>query len=102
MQCADTYCVESCLYDALSRDPETGAVLVDEKACTACEACIAACPVGGISLDKEKNIVFKCDLCGGDPECVKFCSRDALTLIETDITAPERKSFMLETEKLLA
>ncbi len=102
IQCADTYCIESCSYGALSRDPETGAVLVDENLCNACEACIVACPLGGISLDKDKDVVFKCDLCGGDPECVKFCSRGALTLIETDITAPERKSFMTETEKLLS
>ncbi len=101
-QCAEVHCIESCPLTALNRDAETGAVLVDDKLCNACEACIVACPVGGISLDKEKNIVFKCDLCGGDPECVKFCSRGALTLKETDITAPERKSFMTETEKLLS
>ena len=102
MQCADTYCVESCPYDALSRDPKTGAVLVDAKSCNGCEACIVACPVSVISLDKEKNIVFKCDLCGGDPECVKFCSRNALVLKDTDITSAERKSFMVETGKLLS
>ncbi len=102
MQCAETYCVESCPLAALSRDTETGAVLVDEQLCNGCEACVVACPIGAISYDKEREIIFKCDLCGGDPECVKFCSRGTLALTDTDITSPERKSFMVETEKLLS
>ncbi len=102
IQCADTYCVKSCPSESLSRDPKTGAVLVDENSCTGCEICVTECPVGGISYDKEKGVVFKCDLCGGDPECVKFCSRGALTFEDTDIETPERKSFMSETEKLLS
>ncbi len=102
-QCAEAYCVESCpLPGALSRDPETGAVLVDDELCNGCEACMVACPIGAIYLNKETGIVFKCDLCGGDPECVKFCSRDALTLKDTDIDSPERTSFMVETEELLS
>ncbi len=104
IQCAEGYCVESCPETALSRDPKTGAVLVDDTLCTgaSCEACVDACPLGAISLDKERDIVFKCDLCGGDPQCVKFCSRDALAFKDTDITSPERKSFMAETGKLLS
>lgn len=102
IQCAEEYCVKSCPLAAISRDPETGAVLVDDKLCNGCEACIVACPVGGISYDKERGVVFKCDLCGGDPECVKFCSRGALVLKDTDITSPERKSFMVATGKLLS
>ena len=101
-QCAEAYCVESCPSAALARDEATGAVLLDDKLCTGCEICIDACPVGGISYDAERNIIFKCDLCGGDPECVKFCSREAIILKETDIDSPERKSFMEETTKLLA
>ena len=100
-QCAEAYCVESCPVAALSRDSATGAVLVDGELCNGCQACVVACPLGAISYDEERDIVFKCDLCGGDPECVKFCSRDALTLKETDIDSSERKSFMVETGKLL-
>ncbi len=101
IQCAETYCVESCPLAALSRDPETGAVLVDEQLCNGCEVCIVACPLGAISYDKERAVVFKCDLGGGDPECVKFCSREALAFNDTNIDSAERKSFMAETEKLL-
>lgn len=102
IQCADAYCIESCTFGALSRDEKTGAVVVDDKLCTGCEECIAVCPVGAISYDKERNIVFTCDLCGGDPECVKFCSREALILRDIDPASPERKSFMAETGKLLS
>ncbi len=102
MHCAEAHCLESCAYGALSRDARTGAVLVDNKLCNGCEACLLVCPLGAISLDKQKEIVFKCDLCGGDPECVKWCSRGALTLKETDFTSPDRKSFITETSKLLS
>jgi anaerobic carbon-monoxide dehydrogenase iron sulfur subunit len=102
IQCADACCVESCPSSALSRDPETGVVLVDGELCTGCEACIDACPLGAISYDKERKTVFKCDLCGGDPECVKFCSRGALVLKDSDIDSPERRSFMMETGNLLS
>ena len=102
LQCADAYCIESCTFGALSRDEETGAVLVDDKSCTACEECIVACPIGAIYLNKEKGTVFKCDLCGGDPECVKFCSREVLILRDIDPASPDRKSFREETSKLLS
>ena len=101
IQCPEEYCIKSCHDGALVRDPETGAVLVDESLCTSCQACVAACPVGGISFDTEKNIVFKCDLCGGDPECVKFCSREALVLKDTNFDSPDRRSFVRETGKLV-
>ncbi|MFC1958796.1 4Fe-4S dicluster domain-containing protein [Chloroflexota bacterium] len=102
LQCADADCIESCTFGALSRDEETGVVAVDDKSCTACEECVVACPVGAIYPNKEKDTVFKCDLCGGDPECVKFCSREALILKDIDPASADRKSFRAETSKLLA
>ena len=102
LQCAEGDGIEGWAYGALSRDPKTGAVLVDDKSCSGCEICVDACPLGAISLDREREVVFKCDLCGGDPECVKVCSRNALVLKYTDITSAERKSFMVETGKLLS
>ena len=101
-QCDEAYCVESCPTGALNRDPGTGAVLVDEASCNGCEACLVVCPLGAIYMNNETSTVFKCDLCGGDPECVKFCSRSTLTLEEADIDSPDRKSFMAETTELLA
>ena len=101
MHCAEANCVESCPSTALKRDPKTGAVLVDHAACSGCESCVDACPLGALSYDREKKAVLKCDLCGGDPKCVKFCSRGALTFKDTDIGSPERKAFTAETGRLL-
>ena len=102
MQCGDAYCMEVCAYGALSRDNKTGAVVVDHRSCNGCEACVLACPLESISLDKEKGIVLKCDLCGGDPECVKVCSREALIAKDCDPASEERKSFRAETSKALS
>ena len=101
LQCADAYCVESCAYGALSKDDKTGVVLVDDELCNGCEICITACPLGAKSLDREREGVFKCDLCGGDPECVKICSREALAVKDIDPASRGRKSFMTETTELL-
>jgi len=102
IQCADAYCMQSCAYGALSRSSKTGAVLVDDQLCDGCEACVIACPLGAISLDKENKVVFKCDLCGGDPECVKVCAREALIETDTDPASQERNSLMAETSKALS
>ncbi len=102
IQCVEAYCMESCPLGALSRDEKTGAVLVDDKLCNGCEACIAACPLGAIHLDSDKGIVFKCDLCGGDPECAKMCTRETLIMKVDDIDSPARKTLMGEMSRLLS
>jgi len=94
--------MESCAYGALSKDSKTGAVLVDDQLCNGCEACVVACPLSAISLDEEKEIVLKCDLCGGDPQCIKVCSREGLIVNDTDPASHERKSLMAETSKALS
>ena len=102
MQCEEAHCLQSCVYDAISRDEKTGAVLIDSAVCNGCQACLVVCPVNAVFFNNEKDKALKCDLCGGDPECVKFCSRNAIILKDTDFTAPDRKTFMTETSKLLS
>lgn len=74
-------CVTSCPRKALSWDEEVGVVRVDAKRCNACGLCINACDEGAIQLDPITGIVNICDLCNGDPECVKWCPEGVLGLI---------------------
>jgi Fe-S-cluster-containing hydrogenase component 2 len=72
-QCTDYPCVYSCPYEALSIESETSAVLVDKEKCVTCGICIDACPGKIPHIHPRKNHVLICDLCKGDPQCVKVC-----------------------------
>ncbi len=101
IHCASSPCLESCPTGAISRDEKTGVVSIDPDVCTGCETCISVCPVHGIALDEGKGIAFKCDLCGGEPECVKWCPNEALLLKEVEIDSAERKAFVDQVSKYL-
>ncbi len=51
-----------------------------------CMICRAACPEKPFFFEPGTEIPLKCDLCGEppDPCCVKWCTSDALTLIEVE------------------
>jgi len=72
-QCEEAPCIKVCPFGALSRSPDTGALVVDEERCRGCGQCQEACPHGGISLDPRSHIPLVCNLCGGNPECVRVC-----------------------------
>jgi Fe-S-cluster-containing hydrogenase component 2 len=72
-QCEDYPCVEACPEKALSVTVETGAVKVDVERCTACGLCITACPGNVPHLHPDGNSIVICDLCDGEPQCVKAC-----------------------------
>lgn len=76
-QCGSARCVQACPEHALSRDPRTRAIVLDKERCLKCYACRDACPFGAIHLDTGK-IPLICDLCGGDPACVKACPTAAV------------------------
>ncbi|MBI4295699.1 MAG: 4Fe-4S dicluster domain-containing protein [Chloroflexi bacterium] len=80
-QCRDPWCMKACPADAMTRDPETNAVLILADHCTGCRACADACPFGVIRINPEGDML-KCDLCSGDPVCVKSCIPRALTFVE--------------------
>ena len=79
-QCAQPRCVPACPAGALSKDPETGVVAWDGERCVDCGLCTLACPYAGVTWNETEGRVMKCDLCGGDPACVKSCPRGALEL----------------------
>lgn len=99
-QCAGAECVAVCPSQALSVDLETGARVINEELCVGCQLCLNACPVvpPRIRYDAVTNTCFKCDLCGGDPQCVKFCPTGALAAswVETGKSDAEKSIFEVE------
>jgi len=90
LQCEEPACAKACLVDAITRNEETGAMVLDEGKCIRCMACIAGCPFGCSLFDAPNNLVIKCDLCGGDPACAHFCPTKALEYLP--IVPFERKA----------
>ncbi|MFC1963805.1 4Fe-4S dicluster domain-containing protein [Chloroflexota bacterium] len=84
--CEDAPCVSTCLTGALSRDPSTNLVIVDEEKCMGCWTCILVCPFGAIRQDTGRGKIAKCDLCQGEeePACVAHCPNEALIYAEVD------------------
>lgn len=85
VSCEERSCVEKCPKKALSIDQTTGAVKLERDLCILCKICVKVCKYHGIRIRKDidgKNCIGVCDLCGGDPQCVKTCRQGALTLEE--------------------
>ncbi|MFW5769930.1 MAG: 4Fe-4S dicluster domain-containing protein [Spirochaetota bacterium] len=90
--CDDAPCVDACPVSpheetgrrALYRDPETLVIRNDVERCIACGSCAQACEElrrGVIRQDDSGKPVGMCDLCDGDPQCVKNCPYGALAYI---------------------
>ena len=86
-QCENTPCIGVCEYEALSRDDNTNAIIVEKDNCIACQNCIQACPYSTPKLDPSKEFILICDLCGGAPECVEVCPENAILYVENKMEA---------------
>lgn len=79
-QCLDMECAAACPVNAIARNAYSGAVEIGNS-CTGCGECAIACPFNAIVMTDFGGDIkpFKCDLCGGLPECVSACPRQALS-----------------------
>jgi len=91
--CEDPPCVIACPRQALSQSAETGVILIDDDKCDGCGWCIQACPFGTILLNSQSKVVEICDLCQDEdePQCVKYCFKDALTLSTPQVVAQKAR-----------
>ncbi len=80
--CEEQYCVKACPTEAI--DANTG--VIDTERCINCLACVQACPSGGATWEQTRELILKCDLCGGDPECVKACPTNALKVVPLNLS----------------
>jgi carbon-monoxide dehydrogenase iron sulfur subunit len=80
-QCKVLTCAQVCPVDALRRS--NSVVQLDKENCISCYKCVDACPFGAIYVHEDCDLPIICDMCGGDPECVKKCPTGALRLIPT-------------------
>jgi phenylglyoxylate dehydrogenase beta subunit len=79
-QCADPVCVMNCPSGALTKSGDTGVIDWTADKCVDCLLCTAGCAYAGIVYEAEIGHVSKCDMCGGDPACVRSCESGALEL----------------------
>jgi len=78
-QCGDPKCAAACPTNAIYR--KDGIVHINKEDCVACHACVDACPFGAIYVHSELEAPLKCDLCNGDPQCVKVCPTEAIVFL---------------------
>ena len=90
--CAEPTCVTACMRGIISKDPATGLVSRKTEDCFQCAACAVMCPVGATLLDHDMDAFVTCDLCGGDPLCVKVCPRGAIKYEDVEAAIEEKRN----------
>ncbi len=99
LNCEEGFCQEICPTRAIQRDGKTRALVLKEERCVRCRACTMVCPFSGLHVQSDRKVV-KCDLCGGDPYCVKFCETGALKYVEVEDVG-EQKAYLLAEKFVL-
>jgi Fe-S-cluster-containing hydrogenase component 2 len=89
LQCEEAPCQEACPTHAIRRNQETRAMETREDLCIQCHMCALACPFGATLVAPEGK-VLRCDLCQGEPECVKLCETKAIQYLPVTQLAPNR------------
>ena len=99
-RCQDTPCVNACPVDpdpktghrALYQDEKLGVITNDAERCIACGSCVEACAeysVGILAQDPNtEKPIRMCTLCDGDPQCVKHCPYDAISILRVNADFP--------------
>ncbi len=97
-QCESAPCVAICPVKALTMDDRLARVNLSYEKCIGCRFCVAVCPFGAMGVDATDRKVIKCDLCDGEPRCVKFCETKALQYVDASLA--NRTKMRAAAEKL--
>jgi Fe-S-cluster-containing dehydrogenase component len=91
--CSDPPCALACPRNALSQDPKTGLISVDQDLCDGCGWCVEACEFGAVLLNSASKKVEMCDLCAdkSEPQCVRFCRKGALSVSAPEVVAQKTR-----------
>ena len=81
-QCESAPCIAACPMNIRSRDEQLGRIVTNYDQCIGCKTCIAVCPFGAVGFDPVAKKVISCDLCDGNPVCVRFCFTEALQYVD--------------------
>lgn len=76
--CSNWPCIAKCPTQAIQIVAQGAGSRISPNKCIGCGLCITACPLGNIWLNLERGYAVKCDLCDGNPECVKACPHNAI------------------------
>jgi Fe-S-cluster-containing dehydrogenase component/CRP-like cAMP-binding protein len=100
MHCIDPVCMIGCPTGAISREPATGYVVINDPTCIGCATCATNCPYDNIRMVHSRSAdgsfyldahnvahqkATKCDLCVtqvGGPACQRACPHDALHRVD--------------------
>jgi carbon-monoxide dehydrogenase iron sulfur subunit len=94
--------MEVCPSGSIEQDSIAGAVTINANRCVGCKMCILACPFGLIYFNAQKKVSQKCDLCQGEPNCVKFCISGALQFVKSEeIYQSNREAFTTKLKLML-
>lgn len=81
--CEDAPCIAACptTPKAIIADPNHNGIILNEKTCLGrkCLKCQEACPAQYVWVNPDTGMPLMCDMCEGDPACVKACNEQSGT-----------------------
>lgn len=100
--CDDYPCGQVCPTEAIIKDDKENWVNVLDDKCIGCKMCMLACPFGVMGYSAKVGVAQNCDLCKGDPQCVKFCAPVALEFGDVEATKAHKRVAFAEKMRVAA